>query len=319
MEEAAEWYALLISGEGDGDRAQWEAWLAANPDHRQAWRYVEAVSQRVLAPLQDTADPRLTAENLHAANVRTLRRRRVLAALALLAGAGLAGWQHVSPGGLIMAMTADYRSGTGEIREIGLSDGSRAWLNTASALNEDYQAKQRRLQLVEGEILISTAADAARPFFVDTAQGRLRALGTRFSVRQENGQSLLAVYHGAVEIRTAHSGETLVLAAGRQTRFTAENIQPPAPADPAREAWSQGNLVVLDLPLEEVAAELRRYTFQHIGVAPEIAQRRVFGAFPLRDVDVALKLLADAVHLQIRRPLPWWTTLEAAPEHASPR
>jgi transmembrane sensor len=321
MEEAAEWYALLISGEGDddGDRARWEAWLAANPDHRRAWRYVEAVSQRVLAPLQETADPRLTAENLHAANVRTLRRRRVLALLVLSAGAGLAGWQSVSPGGLIVALTADYRSGTGEIREIGLPDGSRAWLNTDSAFNEDYQAGQRRLQLLEGEIFISTAADASRPFFVDTAQGRLRALGTRFTVRQEDGQSLLAVHHGAVEIRTAHSEKTRVLAAGEQTRFTAENILPPTPADPAREAWHRGNLLVPDLPLEEVVAELRRYTFRHIGVAPEIAQRRVFGTFPLRDVDAALELLADAVHLRIRRPLPWWTTLEAAPEHASPR
>ena len=322
MEEAAEWYALLISGEaGDDDRARWAAWLAASPDHTRAWRYVEAVSQRVLVPLQDTADPRLTADKLQAANVRTLRRRRALTNLALLASLGLSGWvgwRRASLGEFAMALAADHRTRTGEIREAVLPDGTRAWLDTASAFNLDYRIDLRRLQLVAGELLVTTAADMARPFVVDTAQGRLQALGTRFTVRQEDGRSLLAVFHGAVEIRTTHSRKRLVLAAGRQTRFTTEDILPPVSAGPAREAWSRGNLVALDLPLEDVVAELRRYTFQHLGVAPEVAQRRVFGAFPLHDVDAALNLLADAMHLRLRRPLPWWVTLEAAPEPEGP-
>jgi transmembrane sensor len=62
-----------------------------------------------------------------------------------------------------------------------------------------------------------------------------------------------------------------------------------------------------------VIAELRRYTRRHIDVAPDLAERRVFGAFPLRDVDAALDLLARAANLRVRRPLPWWATFEAAP------
>jgi transmembrane sensor len=317
MEEAAEWYAHLISGEEhEDDKARWEAWLATSPDHRQAWRYVEAVSQRVLAPLRDTADPRLTANNLHAANVRTSRRRRTLTNLALLAGSGLLGWavwRHTPLDGFVVALAADHRTDTGEIREIALPDGSGVWLDTAGAFNEDYRPGLRRLRLVKGEILITTAPDAIRPFVVDTGQGRLRALGTRFTVRQEEGRSLLAVFHGAVEIRTGRSGKTGVVAAGRQACFTAEDIQPPVPADPAREAWSRGKLIALDLPLKDVIAELRRYTRRHIDVAPDVAERRVFGAFPLRDIDAALDLLAHAANLRVRRPLPWWATFEAAP------
>jgi transmembrane sensor len=318
MEMAAEWYALLISGEEcDDDRARWQAWLGADPDHRQAWRYVEAVSQRMLAPLQGTADPRLTADSLHAANLRTLRRRRVLASLALLASSGLLGgiaWRRTSLSEFAVALAADYCTGTGEIREVALPDGSGVWLNTASAFDEDYRADLRRLRLIEGEILVTTAPDATRPFVVDTGLGRLRALGTRFTIRQEDGRNLLAVYRGAVEIRTGRSGKTSVVAAGQQVRFTAEDIQPPAPADPAREAWSRGKLIALDLPLEEVIAELRRHTRRHIGVAPEVMQRRVFGTFPLHDVDAALDLLARAANLRVRHPLPWWATFEAAPD-----
>jgi transmembrane sensor len=211
-----------------------------------------------------------------------------------------------------LAWAADYRTGTGEIREVALPDGTRVWLDTASAFNKDFRVDLRRLHLVAGEILVTTAADATRPFVVDTAHGRMRALGTRFTVRLESEQTFLAVYQGAVEVRTAGTGTTVVIPAGRQTYFGADRVQAAAPADPAREAWSRGDLIARDLPLEAVVKELSRYSPGHIGVTPDVAQRRVFGTFPLRNVDATLAMLSDAAQVRIRRPLPWWTTIEAA-------
>ena len=321
LQQAAEWYALLISTDAvAADRQRWHVWLDAHPSHRQAWTYVEQVSQRILAPLRDTPDPRLTTDTLHAAAQRVMRRRRALARTATLAGVGLfgwLGWRQTPLGGLAAAWRADYRAATGEIRSATLSDGTRVWLNTASAFNQAYQPDLRRLQLVQGEILIETGPDHTRPFVVDTAQGRLRALGTRFTVRQEQGATLLAVYQGAVEIRPSAAASSVIITAGQQTRYTATTVAPATAADPAREAWSRGDLVAADLSLQEVVDELGRYTLGHIGVAPEIAQRRVFGTFPLRDVDAALAMLAQAAQAQVRRPLPWWTTL-AADERARP-
>jgi len=93
LEQAAEWYALLACGEATADdHKRWQAWLRASANHRQAWRYVEQVSQRMLAPLQSAPDPRLATDTVHTAHARVLRRRRALAGLAGLAGAGLAGW-----------------------------------------------------------------------------------------------------------------------------------------------------------------------------------------------------------------------------------
>jgi transmembrane sensor len=121
---------------------------------------------------------------------------------------------------------------------------------------------------------------------------------------------MLAVYGGAVEIRPAASDQSVVVSAGQQTRFSAQAIEPLAVADPARQAWCQGQLLAMDQPLEEVVAELGRYTHMHIGVAPAVAQRRVFGTFPLNDVEGTLELLAEAAQLRVRRTLPWWVTLE---------
>ena len=321
MEQAAEWYALLISSDAvAADQQRWLAWLNADPSHRQAWTYVERVSQRILAPLRETPDPRLTTDNLHAAGQRVIRRRRALVRIASLAGVGVfgwLGWRQTPLSTLAAAWTADYRAATGEIRATVLSDGSRVWLNTASAFNQDFLPGLRRLHLVAGEILIETGTDKDRPFVVDTAEGRLRALGTRFTVRQEAGATLLAVYQGAVEIRTTGNAPAVVITAGHQARYTARAVAPATRADPAREAWIRGDLLANNLTLRELADELGRYTLGHIGVAPQVAQRRVFGTFPLRDVDSALALLAQPAQVKLQRPLPWWTTLVAADDAAA--
>src|SRR5690606_6789062 len=168
----AHWYALLISGEADAtDRARWQTWLAANAQHRHAWTYVEAVSQRVLAPLQDTPDPTLLASKVHDVHTRERSRRRVLAGLGAVAGlgrSGWTGWTRTPIVGVLAAWTADSRSGIGDIREIKLADGSRIWLNAGSALNADMSANLRKLTLIAGEVLVSTAHGDARPFIVGT-------------------------------------------------------------------------------------------------------------------------------------------------------
>ncbi|WP_454692656.1 FecR domain-containing protein [Achromobacter aloeverae] len=317
MEQAAEWYAVLFAGAAsDEDWVRWRAWLASDASHRQAWSYVEKVSRRLLDPLRSTPDPRLTVDNLHAANMRIVqRRRRILTCIAALVGTGAVGWisyRQTRLGILVADWMADHRTSTGEIRDVALSDGTRVWLNTASAFNVDFSSSLRRLHLIAGEILIETAADTLRPFVVDTEQGRLRALGTRFTVRQEEARTFVAVYQGAVEVRTSGNDSTVVIPAGQQSRFTKDAVEPLSPADPAREAWSRGNLIASDITLEDVVKELRGYTLGHIGVAPEVAQHRVFGTFPLRSVDDTLTMLAGVAHLRIHRVLPWWTTLEPA-------
>jgi len=312
MEQAAEWYALLRSAEAtERDQARWRAWLDKDPEHQRAWQYVESISHR-FEPIQSTPDPRRTAEGLWEANVRVLQRRRVLAGIAGLAGAGLLGWgtwRHTPLPLMARAWRADYRTATGETHEVELPDGTRLWLNTATAVNRDYNDRQRRLHLVTGEILIDTAADPSRPLTVATPQGRLRALGTRFTVRLDGEQTLLAVYGGAVALRTTQGAED-TLQTRQQVRFGLEGIDAIQPADPAREAWSRGVLMAQDMTLRELVAELRRYRHGHLGLAPEVADLRVFGNFPLTDTDDTLDMLAGALPVRIRRTLPWWVSIE---------
>jgi transmembrane sensor len=313
MQQAAEWFALLRSGEAtEQDRAAWRAWREQAGEHRDAWAYAENIGRR-FELMQGPDSRRAAATTLQQVRGQQTGRRQLLRGVVALAGTGLlgwAGWRHSPLPEMASAWSADYRTATGELREIRLADGSRVWLNTASALNADYRPGLRRVQLVAGEMLIETAHDQ-RPFVADTRHGRLRALGTRFTVRLDGDATLLAVYQGAVEIRTARGDLTRVIAAGRQVRFDADGIGATLPAEAAREAWSRGVLLAEDIALKDLVLELNRYHRGHLGVSPEVAELRVLGGYPLRDPQRTLAMLAEVLPIRVERTLPWWTSIEA--------
>lgn len=314
LRQAARWYALLRDGKaGMQDRADWEAWLRADAAHQTAWRYVEHIS-RGFEPLRGKPDARLAADALNTATERMHSRRRLLAGVAGIASSGLLAWlgwrQELLPASL-MARKADHRTSTGEQREITLADGTRVWLNTASAINVRFDARERAIVLVGGEAFIATAKDASRPFIVQTTHGRMHALGTRFNVRRDASLTRLAVYDGAVEIRAAASGATRVVPAGQQAHFSADHIAASEAADQAREAWTQGALVADNISLGQMVEELRRYRRGHLDVSDDVAGLIVYGNFPTQDTDRVLRMLASALPIRVEQPLPWWTSIEA--------
>jgi transmembrane sensor len=147
---------------------------------------------------------------------------------------------------------------------------------------------------------------------VGTAHGRVRALGTRFTVRERDGHTLLAVHDGAVRVQPAGDAEPVTVYAGRQVRFHRHGIAAAEAADPARDAWARGVLLARDITLDKLVGELARYQYGHMGVSPAVADLRVFGSFPARRPEKALAMLEDLLPIRVRRPLPWWTTIEAA-------
>jgi transmembrane sensor len=314
LEQAADWYAVLRDGEASSQaRAEWTAWLNARPEHRRAWAHIEAVSRR-FDPLRTEGERDAASAAMRVSTRRVAARRKALGCLAVLAGTGMAGWLawRLTPlPDVVTAMRADYSTGVGEQRDVTLADGTHVWLNTNSALDVDYSGERRLLTLKMGEILVDTGKDArARPFFVDTRDGRLQALGTRFTVRQSEGFTLLAVFDGRVEIRT-RSGASRIVAAHEQSRFDASSISNPMPADVAHEAWSHGVIIAENVTLDTFIAELSRYTHGHIGVDPAVASIRVVGRFPAARPEQVLAMLERDLPVRVRRTLPWWTSIEA--------
>jgi len=253
LEQAAEWFALRLSGQSTADdQRRWEAWLSASDEHQQAWRHVEDLSRRFAQP-NLAVQPQLALSAYRQAQRAMGRRRRALLGIAALGGAGMLGWhawRHEPLHSITRTWLADYRSGIGEVRKVTLVDGTQVWLNAVSAFDQDYRQDHRLLTLIQGEILIHTASDPLqRPLRVQTEQGRLRALGTRFAVRRDDSvQTTLAVYEGAVEVQPT-DGTVGVIEAGQQRRITVDGMSDATPVDSAQAAWTRGLLIVRDMPL----------------------------------------------------------------------
>lgn len=169
---------------------------------------------------------------------------------------------------------------------------------------------RRLLTLHQGEVVVETAHDSAKPFIVETGLGSKRALGTVFLVRKQVGRVHLAVLEGAVELSLNRSLERRVVEQGRQVDFVEGGIGDDRALNQAQAAWRHGVLAVDAMRLEDFLAELSRYRRGYLGVHPEVADLKVMGAYPVFDTDAALSLLAEALPVRIERRLSWWVTVE---------
>lgn len=303
VREAARWFARLSSGTAsEHDRAQWQHWHDASELHRQAWQRMQAVTE-TLGGLPG----RLASSTLQGAGTA---RRQVVYGLALLVGGGWLGtltWRSDQR----RAWTADYQSDVGERRAIELTDGSQLLLDTDSAVDVQYDAHQRLLVLRRGQVLVNTGSDPARrPFMIDTRDGRVLALGTRFTVRTDDDGSEVAVLEKAVQL-TVGGLPALRVEAGQRVTFGASGTGALQRNDASVAAWRNGSLIAIDMPLGQLIRELSRYRPGLLRCEPEVAGLKVSGAFPITDTDLALTALQSGFAVQVVRRTRYWVTVTA--------
>lgn len=302
LRSAAQWYARLSSGiESESDHLGWQRWHSADPLHRQAWQQVESVRKMVEGVPGNVAASAL--------NHSRESRRRVLRQLLVLAGVGALGWSGWDSQWR-SALMASHHTGVGEQRRVALADGSQVLLDSQSAVDVRFDAERRLLRLLSGRVLVETASDGlARPFLVDTAQGRIRALGTRFTVQAEARFCEVAVLEKAVEVRPAASDQVLRVDAGQQLRFDRVRLGKPWQSDSAVASWRTGSLIAIQRPLGELLEELSRYRHGWLRCDPDIAALKVSGAFPLDNTDRALAALESGFGLRIVRRTDYWASV----------
>lgn len=311
--EAADWLVRLREGGlSPQEQQHFLQWQQRSQQHAAAWQRAQHILNdfdHVPAPLAKRLIPELAAS---AANTR--QRRRLLAGLGLAALTAPTAWlatRHQLPGNLMLS--ADYRSGIGDIRNVRLPDGSLLVLNTASAVDLRFQHGERRIHLLAGEILVETSHDPAyadQPFLVQTAQGTATALGTRYSVRQFDNDTAVAVFNGRVAVRhNDGSQDATILQPGQSLRFGPDAQDIMGTVDDSALMWRQGMLVARDMQLSDLLKELGRYRPGWLGSTPTAGQLRVSGAFPLRDTDASLALLQDTLPVHIRQRTRYWVTV----------
>lgn len=322
QEQAALWLVELQADEHtDASREQLnrrlQAWRQAHVDHERAWQCIEAMGLQLLS----LADTPASAALAHAARSAGRSRRVALRNLALLlfsgTAAGTLAWQAQgeTAGVWLAHWGADESTGTAERRTITLPDGTQVELNARSALDVDYDDRWRLLRLRAGEILVTTAPDStalARPLVVETRHGRIRALGTRFAVRERGlGSTQVMLFEGQTEITPQRSpASRFILSKGEQVRFDAEHAEAAERADASAIAWTRGMLVAQDMALAEFLAELARHRPGYLGCDPAVAHLPISGTYPLADTDRVLDMLLSTQPVVLRTATRYWVSVQ---------
>ncbi|WP_342624247.1 FecR family protein [Pseudomonas alkylphenolica] len=296
-EQAVHWLIELQGGALDPRQQQaMQQWLQAHEEHRRAWEHIQRVNQRLRGLSSPLAHAALQAP-------RSASRRRALKTLLILGVGGAAGLT-LQPHNPLPSLLADYRSPVGERRRQQLDDGSQLHLNTRSAADVRFDAEQRLLRLLEGEIQLTVAEDA-RPLRLLSDFGLLQLSSGRYNLRQFEHYSLLSVHQGSASL----AGNSL--AAGLQARFNGPQWQASQLLDSNAGAWVDGMLVAAHMRLGDFLDELGRYRRGQLNCAPEVAELLISGSYPLADSERILDLLEVALPVRVRRFTRYWVSVEA--------
>jgi len=303
LDEAAHWLARRHASDfSESEHAELLRWRGKSAIHEHVWQQAERLKERM------NALPVPMGMSVLDRPRRTAGRRQFLKTAALAIGAPALGWLAYRrlPW---QTWNADFRTATGERRSITLADGSRILLNTASAISANFDGASRRVRQHAGEILVETAHPAqyaGQPFIVQTEDGDMQALGTRFLVRTHEQGTALAVLEGAVRISPARSTHGIIVHAGERAEFDSQAVRAVTALPPEADAWTQGVLYVQDMRLEDFLAELARYRPGILQCAPDAADLRVSGSFQLNDTSRVLDLLTRTLPVRTEERTRYW-------------
>lgn len=295
LDAAADWLVLLHSGGMTAlQQQQFEQWKAEKKEHQLALQQMEKFSHGLSKLAGNFPSEALVQSNQ---KFNLAAKRNMLLSLSGLMIVGLSAyfipWEK---------WQSDYHTKVGEIRKVSLKDGSQLIMASDCYIDVNFTQEKRQIKLIDGEIYIETAKDAQhRPFIVETKNGSVEALGTQFTVRQENSeQTKVKVYKHAVAIEPENAAKRQILKQGQRAFFDEKYISKALPLDNDQPYWTQQLLVVDQWPLQKVLDELFRYKKGTYHLDPELKNLKISGVFSLKNPEQSLETLAYSHQLELK-------------------
>ncbi len=212
---------------------------------------------------------------------------RWAAAAALLAFGATLVWLATGSG-------STYTTAVGEQRTVQLNDGSVLYLNTDSRVRVHFSEEQRTVQLLKGEALLNVAQESARPFQVTSPTAVVQVVGTQFNIRNRPGNTVVSVLEGRVRVAGRNGTHGVastapadqLAGAGEEVSVAGDGrIVKHRPQDIAQSiTWRERRLVFRAARLEEVVAEINRYSPRRFYIEGESARNtRLTASFNVDD------------------------------------
>jgi transmembrane sensor len=175
-------------------------------------------------------------------------------------------------------------------------------LGAHTEISSNMTTNERRIVMRGGEAFFDVRKDAARPFVVRVGNSEVRVVGTQFNIRERSGEVEVVVREGRVNvvpdsrIGPSESIPRVELAAGgRLTVNTSDNQVNVASVDAERlTAWRTGMIRFDAVPLEDVIADVNRYTEKPLVIADDRLRRLpISGRFRVGDTEAVVFLLRE--------------------------
>jgi transmembrane sensor len=357
-QEACEWFVEFRSGDlDDAGRRRFDLWARKSPEHLAAYLEIAAIWSEGSALDPDLQwDPKalIAQAAVDATNVVPLNDRSRTADVVAQSdtASDLAPekigveqsppakssphWFRIAASmtavGLIVGTTIWYQNfrmpiyatAFGEQRSITLTDGSVIDINSHSKIRVRYSARERDVDLLEGQALFHVAKSPTRPFLVSSATTQVRAVGTEFDVYQKQGGTVVSVVEGRVAVRlrseaagsettdlrrvtAAHQDESgarkpenegnapIILAAGEQVLVTTTAMRKADhPNIAIATSWTQRQLEFESASLSEVAEEFNRYNERQLVIEdPTLYDFHITGVFSSSDPASLVRFLRE--------------------------
>lgn len=319
-----------------------ERWFEADPRHRVLLNELRTVwaatggetaewnTERAVADLRRRTEraARRPASSSRGAQVERLTGARFVLArgrswAAFAAGiaaavTGVVGLEHLAersrPPAASPPPATDITTRRGQQAEIRLADGSRVVLGAASHLSYEHDFGQRdRVVTLVGEAFFDVVHDSTNRFRVKTARGTAEDIGTAFVVKAHPSSALkVVVTSGAVVLRpmrdSSGARDSLFLVRGQLGSVLPNGKLARRGVDSdAYLAWTRGELVFDQTPLNEVAEELSRWYDGDVTIARSaLAGRQFSGRFSRRTLEEAVRLIADVADVAVQRTASGW-------------
>ncbi|MHC8314464.1 FecR family protein [Pseudomonas sp. LB3P31] len=206
------------------------------------------------------------------------------------------------------------------VRHITLSDGSEVELNLGSELTFANYKDQRRVSLSKGEAFFKVSHDAAHPFVVKAADGRIRVTGTQFNVWMYEDQVRVNLIEGSVLVSSnaALPGDGLRLGPAMQASYGHGDYIPRISQTYDNDnslAWRSGKLVLDDLTLANALPLINRYLSKPLAVADHTTGSiRIGGIYNIKELNSLVASLPKVLPVYITRNKDGNPVLNAIPQ-----
>jgi len=172
-----------------------------------------------------------------------------------------------APEGIVQQLTLATPKG-GQY-QITLADGTRVWLNAASALKfpSSFAGLKERLVELTGEAYFEVKHNAKQPFRVQTASQIAEDLGTSFNINSytDEATAKTTLIEGAMQVQSlkdhqAKKQTTQVLSPGQQASVAASGIINVRPVNTAEAlSWKNGDFVFDGENLKSAMRKIARW------------------------------------------------------------